>query len=223
MTYETGLTWLSEQCDELADLPPAEMDRLIEQGPVSAMVLITERSVRELGRPASLQLGRDVRRLLDSGLAEETIRTAWVGSTDYAFDPARRQTGAREWLERIESAWLAAEARRDPGFTPPPAGPVTDGSLRAAVRGATAPVAAALTRAHEEGEVYNPLPLPSPLVPALEQVITGACADLGFRFLLRAVRRHALPLDGPYRAGLVALGERLGHPEGAVTQGLRRA
>ncbi|MFF3373032.1 hypothetical protein ACFYXF_08725 [Streptomyces sp. NPDC002680] len=222
MTYETGLTWLSEQCDELADLPPAEMDCLIERGPVSAMLLITERSVRELGHPASRQLGRDVRRLLDSGLADDTIRTAWVGSTDYAFDPAKQQVGAREWLERIESAWLAAESHRDPGFTPPPADPVTDESLRAAVYGAMAPVAAALTRAHEEGEVFNPLPLSAPLVPALEQVVTGADADLGFRLFLRAVRHHALPLDGPCRAALVTLGERLGHPEGAVEQGLQR-
>ncbi|MFE9913219.1 hypothetical protein [Streptomyces clavifer] len=222
MTYQTGLAWLSEQCDDLAGLPPAEMDCLIERGPVSAILLITERSVRELGHPASLQLGRDVRRLLDSGLADDTIRTAWVGSTDHAVDPTKQEVGAREWLDRVESTWLAAESDRDPGFTPPAAEPVTDEALCAAAIRAIAPVAAALTRAHEEGEVFNPLPLPAPLVPALEQVITRACADLGFRLFLRAVKRYALPLDGPCRAALVALGERLSHPEGAVDLGLQR-
>ncbi|WP_327111102.1 hypothetical protein OG206_00820 [Streptomyces sp. NBC_01341] len=222
MTYETGLAWLSEQCDDLTELRHAEMDCLIDKGPASAILLITERSVRELGHPASLQLSRDVRRLLDSGLSDDTIRTAWVGSTDHALDPAKQQVGAREWLERIESTWLAAESARDPGFTPPAAEPVTDEALRAAAHRAIAPAAAALTRAHEEGEVFNPLPLPGPLVPALEQVITGACADLGFRLFLRAVKRYVPSLDGPYRAALAALGERLSHPESAVDPGLQR-
>ncbi|MEU5417570.1 hypothetical protein [Streptomyces clavifer] len=187
MTYQTGLAWLSEQCDDLAGLPPAEMDCLIERGPVSAILLITERSVRELGHPASLQLGRDVRRLLASGLAGDTIRTAWVGSTDHAVDPAKQKVGAREWLDRIESIWLAAESDRDPGFTPPAAEPVTDEALCAAAISAIAPVAAALTRAHEEGEVFNPLPLPAP---------PGTGAGAGDHQGLRRPRFPALPARG---------------------------
>ncbi|MFI8007907.1 hypothetical protein [Streptomyces sp. NPDC086010] len=222
MTYETGLAWLSEQCDDLTELRHVEMDCLIDEGPASAILLITERSVRELGHPASLQLGRDVRRLLDSGLSDDVIRTAWVGSTDYALDPTQQHVGAREWLERIESTWLSAESARDPGFTPPAAEPVTDEALRTAARRAMAPVAAALTRVHEEGEVYNPRPLPCPLLPALEQVITGACADLGFRLFRRAVKRYELLPDGPYRASLAALGERLSHPDGASDPGLQK-
>ncbi|MFF4243619.1 hypothetical protein ACFYY2_03985 [Streptomyces sp. NPDC001822] len=222
MADETGLAWLSEQCDDLTELRHAEMDCLIEKGPVSAILLITERSVRELGHPASLQLGRDIRRLLDSGLSDDTIRTAWVGSTDDALDPTKQRVGAREWLERIESTWLAAESARDPGFTPPAAEPVSDEALCAAAHRAMAPVAAALTRAHEEGEVFNPRPLPGPLVPALKQVITETCADLGFRLFLRAVKRYELLPDGPYRAALAALGERLSHAGGPVDPGMQR-
>jgi hypothetical protein len=221
MTYETGLSWLAEQCEEISGLLPAEMDCLIERGPVSAMTLITARSVTELGRPASLQLGRDVRRLLDSRLADETIRTVWVGSTDQAFDPAKERVTARAWLERTESAWLAAESRSEPGFVPPAARPVTDEVLRAAALRAMAPVASALARAYGEGEVFNPLPLPG-LIPALEQLISTVCADLGFRLFLRAVMYYRLPVSEACHASLVTLGARFGYPDQLVKQGLQR-
>ncbi|WP_330176693.1 hypothetical protein OG875_26235 [Streptomyces sp. NBC_01498] len=48
MPGETGLPWLAEQCGEPADPRPAELDLLVERGPVSAMVLIAERSVTDL-------------------------------------------------------------------------------------------------------------------------------------------------------------------------------
>ncbi|MFC9625905.1 hypothetical protein ACFTXM_40095 [Streptomyces sp. NPDC056930] len=205
----------------MTDLLPAELDCLVERGPVSAMVLIAERSVTELGRHSSLQLGRDVRRLLDSTLPEESIRTAWVGSTDHVFDPCKEEVGPRAWLELIESAWCAAESRREPSFVPPPAEPVTDSVLRDAVLGAMGPVIADLTLAHEEGERFNPLPLAG-LVPALEQVVVHACADLGYRLFLRAVKYYALPVSASCRAAFVALGERFGYPELLVEQGLQQ-
>ncbi|MGW5304630.1 hypothetical protein ACWERF_11905 [Streptomyces griseoluteus] len=221
MTHEIGLTWIAEQCDEMTDLPHAELDCLVERGPVSTMVMVAGRSVTDLEPPASLQLGRDTRRLLESAVSDETIRTAWIGSTDHAFDPRREGVDARVWLEMLYSAWLAAEVRQQPGFVPPAADPVTSEASRVAVLRAMGPFAASLTRAHAEGEQFNEMPLPH-LVPALERVVSEVCADLGFRLFLRALKRYVLPVDGASLAAFVALGEQFGHPEFLVEEGLQQ-
>ncbi|MEU2434439.1 MULTISPECIES: hypothetical protein [unclassified Streptomyces] len=162
-----------------------------------------------------------MRCLLDSTLPEGSIRTARVGSTDHVFDPCKEELGPRAWLELIGSSWLAAEARREGDFVPPPPGPVTDSAPRAAVLRGIGPVTADLPLAHEEGERFNPLPLAG-LVPALEQVVTHACADLGYLLFLRAVKHYALPVSANCRAEFVTLGERFGYPELLVEQGLQR-
>ncbi|WP_240679127.1 hypothetical protein [Streptomyces sp. SID4937] len=203
----------------MADLLPGELDCLVEQGPVSTMVLIAGRSVTDLSRPAALQLGRDLRRLLDSALPEETIRTAWVGSTDHVFDPCKEEVGPRVWLERIEAAWLSAESRHTPGFVPPAADPVTDDALRAAVLRAISPVSADLALADQMAQQYNPLPL-TDLVPSLEQVVIQVCADLGYRLFLRAMKAYSVAIDEHGREAFVALGRRFGHPDGLVEEGL---
>ncbi|MEU0134370.1 hypothetical protein ABZ172_10085 [Streptomyces sp. NPDC006296] len=221
MTRETGLSWLSEQCGEMTELLPAELDCLVERGPVSAMVLIAERSVSDLDGSAALQLGRDVRRLLDSTLPEETVRTAWVGSTDHVFDPCKEDVAPRDWLGRIESAWLAAEVRRTPGFVPPAADPVTDDARRAAVLSVMGRVADDLTRADEVGQQFNSLPRTG-LVPALEQVVVQVCADLGCRLFLRAMKAYAVAVDTSSRKEFVALGRRFGYPDLLVEEGLNQ-
>ncbi|MFG3096434.1 hypothetical protein [Streptomyces sp. NPDC048202] len=223
MTHEIGLSWLAEQCDDIADLRPAELDCFDEQGRgrVSAMLMVAERSVADLVPSASRQLGRDTGRLLESAVPDETIRTAWVGSTDHVFDPGKEKVDARVWLEMLASAWLAAEVRREPEFIPSAADPVTEDAARAAVLRAMGPFAADVARAHEEGERYNWLPLPH-LVPALEQLVSEVCADLGFRLFLRAVKRYELPVDGTSLTAFTALGERFGYPELLVEEGLRR-
>ncbi|MFF2727049.1 hypothetical protein ACFVS9_03980 [Streptomyces sp. NPDC058008] len=221
MTRETGLSWLSEQCGELTDLLPAELDCLVERGPVSAMVLIAERSVSDLDGSAALQLGRDVRRLLDSALPEGTVRTAWVGSTDHVFDPCKEDVAPRAWLERIGSAWLSAEVRRAPGFVPPAADPVTDDALRDAVLRVMGRAAHDLTLADEVGQRFNSLPRTG-LVPALEQVVVQVCADLGFRLFLRAMKAYSVPVDTSTLEAFVALGRRLGYPDLLVEEGLNR-
>lgn len=221
MTYETGLSWLSEQCGEMTDLLPSELDCLVERGPVSAMVLIAERSVTDLDGPAALQLGRDVRRLLDSALAEETIRTAWVGSTDHVFDPCKEDVGPRAWLKKIKAAWLSAEFRCAPRFVPPAADPVTDDTLRAAVVRAMGGVVADLTLADEAGQQFNSLPQTG-LVPALEQVVVHVCADLGYRLFLRAMKAYYVAVDASSRDAFVALGRQFGYPDPLVEEGLNQ-
>ncbi|MFD4723571.1 hypothetical protein ACFWNW_00685 [Streptomyces seoulensis] len=219
MTHEIGLTWVAEQCDEMTDLSHTELDCLVERGPVSTTVMVAARSVTDLEPPANLQLGRDTRRLLESAVSDETIRTAWIGSTDHAFDPRREGVDARVWLEMLDSAWLAAKIRQEPGFNPPAADPVADEASRVAVLRAMGPFVVGLTRAHVAGEQFNEMPLPH-LMPALEQVVSEVCADLGFRLFLRALKRYELPVDGCSLAAFTALGEQFGFPEPLVEEGL---
>ncbi|MBN0048646.1 hypothetical protein JS756_32065 [Streptomyces actuosus] len=60
------------------------------------------------------------------------------------------------------------------------------------------------------------------LVPALERVVTECCADLGFRFFLRALKTYLVPVpaDRETYGTLVALGERFGYPRRGVREGL---
>lgn len=60
------------------------------------------------------------------------------------------------------------------------------------------------------------------LVPALERVVTEACADLGYRLFLRAVKAYFVPVpaDGDTYRRFVALGERFGYPRWVVREGL---
>ncbi|MFJ1602294.1 hypothetical protein ACIOHS_02790 [Streptomyces sp. NPDC088253] len=60
------------------------------------------------------------------------------------------------------------------------------------------------------------------LVPALERVVTEACADLGYRLFLRAVKAYFVPVpaDGKTYGRFVALGERFGYPYWVVREGL---
>lgn len=217
MADDVGLTWLAAQCDDLEDLPPAELDCLARHGPVEAMVRITERSVGELDRAAASQLGRDVRRLLDAPLPDATLRTVWLGATDNVFDPARDGVSSRTWLLRVEEAWLSAERHRDAYFVPPPPDAVTDAGLRAVVVQTIHSAAGALTDA-TENRTY-PLPLHG-LVPALEQVVRSSCADLGFRLFLRALKASFVAVDETRHASLVTLAERLGRPPALVDHGL---
>ncbi|GGZ11538.1 hypothetical protein [Streptomyces poonensis] len=214
MAADIGLSWLAAQCEDLEYLPVEELDCLVEQGPLAAVLRIAARSVTDLDSPAALQLGKDVQLLLRSPFPDETIRTLWLGATDDSFDPARDGVDARTWLQRIEGAWLAAERRADPAFVPPSAAPVTDKQLRRLVLQVIHLVAGDLTKAAEES-IY-PLPLPG-LVPALERTVVEVCADLGYRLFLRAVKSYFVAIDKSTCDAFVALAKRFGHPESLVT------
>jgi hypothetical protein len=214
---ETGLSWVAAQCDDLEDLPLEELDCLAEQGPVAAMLLVAERSVAALPRPAARRLGQDIRLLLESSLSDATIRTVWLGATDQVFDPAKSGSTARAWLRQMEEAWLEAERRGTPGFVPDPVTQETDKEVEQGVLGVIGMVSGDLT-ATVGNRVY-PLPLPN-LVPALEQVTVHADADLAFRMVLRALKANQLPVDDRTVGVLVTLGTRLGHARSLVTEDL---
>ncbi|MBN0047805.1 hypothetical protein JS756_27590 [Streptomyces actuosus] len=209
MTEDIGLSWMAAQCDDLEDLPPDELDCLAEHGPVAATLRIAARSVTDLDRSGALRFGQDVRRLSQSPLSDGTLRTVWVGATDHVFDPAKDGVRARDWLGLLEEAWLSAERRAHPAFVPPAAAPVTDCESRRAVLRAMCPLADGLTDAAEK-HVY-PLPLPG-LVPALEQVVVHACADLGYRLFLRALKAYFVLIDKTSHDAFIVLGRRFGYP-----------
>ncbi|MGI5426129.1 hypothetical protein [Streptomyces sp. CA-179760] len=217
MTEETGLSWVAAQCDDLEDLPVEELDCLAERGPVEAMLRIAERSVTALSRPRAVRLGQDVRHLLESSLLDAAIRTVWLGATDQVFDPAKDGISARVWLRQMEQSWLAAERRSDRLFVPPPAAPETNEGLRRDVLRAIGQVSSDLTDTVENRSY--PLPLPG-LAPALEQVTVHACADLGYRLFLRALKASYVAIDTETQDTLVALGNRFGYPQSLVAEGL---
>lgn len=49
-------------------------------------------------------------------------------------------------------------------------------------------------------------------VPALEAVVSQACADLGYRLFLRAMKEYFLRVEVPGYETFIALGKRFGYP-----------
>ncbi|MFJ8028575.1 hypothetical protein [Streptomyces sp. NPDC096311] len=49
----------------------------------------------------AVELGVDVRCLLDSPLPDDIIRTAWLAAAHGRFDPAACESGVRGWLRRL--------------------------------------------------------------------------------------------------------------------------
>lgn len=71
----------------------------------------------------------------------------------------------------------------------------------------------ALERAAVDGSVPG-------LVSALERVTFEACADVGFRLFLRAMKAYFVPIDEDRCDAFTALGERFGYPEFLVDDNL---
>ncbi|MEV6393442.1 hypothetical protein AB0M39_01420 [Streptomyces sp. NPDC051907] len=139
---DVGLTWVTSSWDLPRGLSPEDAERYLPKGgPVEFWLGLAELAVESFDRSHARQLGQDVRRLSESALPDEAIRTVWLGATHGCFDPAEHGMDARTWLRRIEDAWLAAVCRIDPAFVPPPPRPVTERALRQAVLEAIHPVA----------------------------------------------------------------------------------
>ncbi|WP_392893135.1 contact-dependent growth inhibition system immunity protein [Streptomyces sp. LN699] len=177
--------------------------------PATALGFAEELADQSEGEDA-IELGEDARRLLASDLPERVLRTVWLASTGNAFDPTGHGMTCREWLERISEVSTARLRRNKRSYTPPPVRPVQDSRLCQAVVSELRVTAPSLADASSL----------TMLVDGLEQVVTGADADLGMRLVLRALKAHSVPVPyGQYRR-LVALGWQFGFPPGAVHDGL---
>lgn len=158
----------------------------------------------------AVALGEDARRLLASELPERILRTAWLGSTGNAFDPADHGMTCRGWLERISEVSTARLRQSKRSYTPPPVRPVRDAGLCQEVAAELRAAAPALAGASALPDLVN----------ALERVVTGADADLGMRLFLRALKAHAVPVPYEQYRRLLARGREFGFPAGAVHDGL---
>ncbi|MFE9881943.1 hypothetical protein [Streptomyces sp. NPDC005784] len=217
---DIGLTWIASRW-RVVDMFDREPDRRPgpEDGPLAEWLGFAALAVDEFDRSKAAQLGQDVQRLLRSPLPDETIRTVWLAATHGILDPNEHGMTVRTWLRRIEEAWLARVRQDDPAFVPLPPRPVVDEELRQAVIQMIHTVAEPLRLASEQPPYGVPA---TGLVPALERVVTEACADLGYRLLLRAVKTYSVPVpaDGETYGRFVALGERFGYPYWVVREGL---
>ncbi|MCC0097610.1 hypothetical protein K7B10_23060 [Streptomyces flavotricini] len=159
---------------------------------------------------ASVELGEDARRLLASELPEHILHTVWLASSGKGFDPHDHGMNSREWLEKLSELSTARLRQNRRSHTPPPVRPVRDAVLCQAVVAEIRAMAADLNRASA---------LPD-LVDALEQVATGADADLGLRLFLRVLKARSVPVEHERYRRLLALGWQLGFPPAVVHDGL---
>ncbi|WP_435970398.1 hypothetical protein [Streptomyces sp. Qhu_M48] len=160
-----------------------------------------------------VQLGRDVRLLLDSGLPDEALREVWLAAARRRFDPADEGTDVRAWLRRVSEACPPRVLERDPyeersldEVRPT----VAEDELREAVAAEIASNRAGLARA---------VAVPN-AVPALLRVVREVDADLGLRLFLRVAKSYSVPLGKESYDRLTALGQRLAYPSDAVHEGL---
>ncbi|MFF3584916.1 hypothetical protein ACGFY3_50280 [Streptomyces mirabilis] len=210
---DIGLSWLASKSAYPSWLSAEDSDRFVPPNPVAAQLGLVEGAVGTVHRTIAMQIGEDARRLLASALPDEVLRTVWLGATKGYFDPAAHGLSGREWMARIEQTWTASVREADAMFVPPAPQPVTDADLRRRVLDQIGAVADGLERAADERSLPG-------LVPALEQVVTGACADLGFRLFLRAMKEYFVAIDENHCEAFTALGERFGYPEFLVDDNL---
>ncbi|CAL9457479.1 hypothetical protein [Streptomyces sp. enrichment culture] len=215
---DIGLTWVASKWSIPEALLPEDIEHYIPGGSPSAFWSgVAEVAVDDFDRSKARQLGQDIRRLVESPVPDEAIHTVWLGATHGVLDPAGDGLDARSFLLQLEEAWLARVRREDAAYPPPPPEPVVDEEVCRAVLGVLQPVADDLDRA-VRATSYGVVP--TGLVPALEQVVTDACADLGYRLFLGAMKAYFVEIDQRSHDAFRALGERFGYPEFLVGDNL---
>ncbi|MEU3688874.1 hypothetical protein [Streptomyces narbonensis] len=176
-------------------------------GPVDPpMFLSLAADVAGLGEgEGAVELGTDVRLLLDSAVPEEALRTVWRAATGGRFDPADHGTDVRGWLRRLAEPYPARVREATPrhwSLRPPPV--IDEAGLRADV------VTEIRTSAAEGGAFTSP-PLAG-LPGALEAIAEEADADLALRLYLRVLKARRIAVGKPQFDRLMALDERLAYP-----------
>ncbi|MDI9831099.1 hypothetical protein [Streptomyces sp. KAU_LT] len=111
-------------------------------GPDQVLALAAEVAGLAEGEGA-VELGGDVRRLLDSSLPDDVLRTAWLAATRHRFDPAEHGTTMRAWLSTLADRWPAREAVTDDGPRE---------AVAALIRTSTVPAPPALARVAQEAD-----------------------------------------------------------------------
>ncbi|MGX9891317.1 hypothetical protein [Streptomyces sp. NPDC002276] len=152
----------------------------------------------------AVELGVDVRCLLDAGLPDETLRAAWLAATHDRFDPADFGMDLHGWLNRLADLYPARVRKRRQTYWPERPHPeFPEEELREAVV-AEIRVAA----------------LPAGLPDALADIAGKADADLGFRLLLRILKAWTVPVAKDQYDRLMEISSDVDQPGPLVYDGL---
>ncbi|MFE6906662.1 contact-dependent growth inhibition system immunity protein [Streptomyces erythrochromogenes] len=143
---------------------------------------------RPPGSEAAVLL-EDTRRVLGSGLSDDTITVLWLAATDRGHNIDRFGISGREWLEQVSEVCREHLTEVAPAYVPAARPPATGaGEVLREIRDVS-PLAATAT----VSPGFHPLE-GTTVVEALEQIATQVDPDLGFRLLLRLVEVLRLPL-----------------------------
>ncbi|MFE9881945.1 hypothetical protein [Streptomyces sp. NPDC005784] len=165
----------------------------------------------------AVELGVDVRCLLDSALPDDIIRTAGLAAAHGRFDPAACESGVRGWLGRLAGRWPQIERRRAPGHGD--ARPkIREEEIRTAVV-AEIRASAILIGSSAAGSDQATLPS-SAVAESLEAVARQGDGDLGLRLFLRVLKAYDVPVGKEQYDRLMALDTVLGFPGPLVYDGL---
>ncbi|MGI5447520.1 hypothetical protein ACQEVM_17390 [Streptomyces sp. CA-243310] len=154
-------------------------------------------------------LWEDTRRMLDSGLSDDTVTVLWLAATDRGHNIDEFGGSGREWLEQVVDVCEEHLTAVAPAYLPALSAIHTDtgDTVLRDIRD-MAPLAA--------GKKISPAFLPlegAAVMEALEQVVTRVDPDLGFRLFLRTLEVLQLPLTEERYAQYEILGSRFQYGE----------
>ncbi|MFB7931071.1 hypothetical protein ACFC4C_18405 [Streptomyces sp. NPDC056039] len=156
-------------------------------------------------------LVEDARRLLESPLPTRTIELLWRAAIGLPYDPDGMWLDGRAWLRDIVRIALDRMHRAEPSFAPAsPVSPV-DGPLKQEVLEEIREVTPTAEVAVGAGGAE--------VMAALEQVVVEVDPDLGFRFFLRVLKAHLVPVTASQYERYHELGGRFGYHELVVDDG----
>lgn len=153
----------------------------------------------------AVELGTDIRCLLDSGLPDGTLRAAWSAATHERFDPADFGMDLRTWLTRLADLYPARRRKRRQVYWPERPHPE---------------LAEEEVREDVITEIRASTSLPTTVPEALEDIAREADADLGFRLLLRILKAWTVPVAKDQYDRLMEIDAKLGCPGPLVYDGL---
>ncbi|MFI6545288.1 hypothetical protein ACIBO9_18810 [Streptomyces prunicolor] len=167
----------------------------------------------------AVELGADIRYLLDSGLPDETLRAAWLAATHERFDPADFGTDLHGWLNRLADLY-PARPRKKPqvSWLSPPDPEFAEEDLRKAVVAEVRAAAPELRRTLANSGAGGTLPATVP--EALEAIAGQADRETGLRLFLRILKAWAVPVGKQQYDRLMELDTKLGYPGPLVYDGL---
>ncbi|WP_405991449.1 hypothetical protein [Streptomyces sp. NBC_00986] len=153
----------------------------------------------------AVELGTDIRCLLDSGLPDGTLRAAWLAATHERFDPADFGMDLRTWLTRLADLYPARRRKRRQAYWPERPHPEL----------AEEEVCEAVIT-----EIRVSTSLPTTVPEALEDIAREADGDLGFRLLLRILKAWTVPVAKEQYDRLMEIDTKLNYPGPLVCDGL---